>query len=182
MWFFADGCAMLQKEFEEERAEIDEEIRVMEQTLKLKMLVLDAFVPPEHIKLIEDKAYWEAHTDSWTLPGQEFASNNIQREGQGMAPVSASMAGLGVGFRRKDPVAHFARQVPGMLRTLGVAGHSGPATFDPAARTELTPEIQQALVAALTTDTVRVPRDQFFTYQVEKPAAAPKKAAAKKAR
>lgn len=85
----------LEDEFEVEKEDLINTIRELDRQLKLKNLVLDSFIPPHYVEVIESRSQWDPYNDSWVIPGLEYAGNNIERpetrfEGEGH-PASSSL-------------------------------------------------------------------------------------------
>ncbi len=72
--------ADLVDEFELEHDELMATIRDLDRTMKLKNLVLNAFIPPAYVAFIEERAQWNEAGDEWILPSLDFAGNNVQRQ------------------------------------------------------------------------------------------------------
>ena len=69
----------LQKEFQVEREDMADTIRILTQELRLKSFVCDQFIPGDEMAFIEDKAIWNDESDLWDIPKLEMAGNNIRR-------------------------------------------------------------------------------------------------------
>jgi len=57
----------IQHENQGEREEMLSMIRDLRQTLKLKALIMESFVPLKEVQTIQDRAYWDAEEDEWKL-------------------------------------------------------------------------------------------------------------------
>jgi len=64
-----------------EREDMLAMIRDLRQTLKLKSLIMDAFVPSKEVQLIQDRAYWDAEEDEWKLGPRLVDKNRPVRPG-----------------------------------------------------------------------------------------------------
>eukprot|EP00921_Rhytidocystis_pertsovi_P006885 GHVQ01011625.1.p2 GENE.GHVQ01011625.1~~GHVQ01011625.1.p2 ORF type:complete len:572 (-),score=84.72 GHVQ01011625.1:2753-4468(-) len=78
----------LHEEFQQEREDLLQTIRLLTKELKLKNIILTNFVPPTEYQRIESLATWDADEDDWVVPHLQFAGNNTLKE----RPVSASLA------------------------------------------------------------------------------------------
>jgi len=79
----------LDAEFGKEREDMLDTIRDLNRQLKLKQLLLDAFVPPHEAERIEARAVWDEDGDEWSLPALEVAGNRLRLR---RPPSSASPA------------------------------------------------------------------------------------------
>lgn len=68
----------LSEEFQKERADMLDTIRELNKQLKLKQLLLDAFVPREESERIEARAVWDDDADEWGLRKLEISGNRIR--------------------------------------------------------------------------------------------------------
>lgn len=68
----------LSHEFQLERQDLVDTIRVLSQQLKLNNLVLDNFVPLEEQKFIEDLAHWNEDAEEWMVPRPELTGNYVR--------------------------------------------------------------------------------------------------------
>lgn len=67
----------LNAEFETERADLLDTIRVLDKESALKALMIENFIPPEFMSRIESQATWDENKKAWTIPKLEYAGNNI---------------------------------------------------------------------------------------------------------
>lgn len=70
----------MHEEFNLEREDLVDTIRALDRQIKLKHLMVDAFVPPAYVDLIEQSAIWDSVNDRWVIGGLAYAANNIQRQ------------------------------------------------------------------------------------------------------
>eukprot|EP00466_Bigelowiella_natans_P016051 jgi/Bigna1/74774/fgenesh1_pg.31_\ len=70
----------LQDEWEVERVDLVDDIRKLDQKLRLRDLILRHYVPDRWLKKIEDRAHYNEPTDEWVIPGLHYAANNIDHE------------------------------------------------------------------------------------------------------
>ena len=84
-------------EFQREKEELLDSIRLLSQQLKLKELVIDSFVPPEDAKKIEGRAVWDETTETWGLQKPQPEKPQAQAK----RPMSAA------GIRR--PTSDYAK-------------------------------------------------------------------------
>jgi hypothetical protein len=68
----------LATEFQKEREDMLDTIRELNKALKLKQVLLDAFVPREEADRIESRAIWDEEADEWSLMRLELAGNRIR--------------------------------------------------------------------------------------------------------
>eukprot|EP00746_Dinoflagellata_sp_MGD_P163435 gnl/MRDRNA2_/MRDRNA2_91468_c0_seq1.p1 gnl/MRDRNA2_/MRDRNA2_91468_c0~~gnl/MRDRNA2_/MRDRNA2_91468_c0_seq1.p1 ORF type:complete len:785 (+),score=223.52 gnl/MRDRNA2_/MRDRNA2_91468_c0_seq1:99-2453(+) len=59
--------ADIQQEFQEEREDMMSMIRDLRQALKLKIAIMDAFVPQKAVRQTQGRAHWDADADEWVL-------------------------------------------------------------------------------------------------------------------
>lgn len=59
--------ADIQAEFQEEREDMMSMIRDLRQALKLKIAIMDAFVPQKAVRQTQGRAQWDADADEWVL-------------------------------------------------------------------------------------------------------------------
>merc|ERR1719221_213054 len=62
-----------------EREDMLSMIRDLRQTLKLKALIMEAFVPPQEIQSIKERAYWDGEEDEWRLQPMEIDHSTPKR-------------------------------------------------------------------------------------------------------
>jgi hypothetical protein len=67
----------LNADFETERADLLDTIRVLDKESALKALMIENFIPPEFMSRIESQATWDENKKAWTIPKLEYAGNNI---------------------------------------------------------------------------------------------------------
>merc|ERR1719410_217678 len=79
-----------------EREDMLSMIRDLRQTLKLKTLIMEAFVPVKEVQSCQERAYWDAEEDEWRLEPVK-----VDRESR--PPRPASILGL------PRPMSEFAR-------------------------------------------------------------------------
>eukprot|EP00762_Andalucia_godoyi_P002320 ANDGO_07594.mRNA.1 Kinesin-II 95 kDa subunit len=71
----------LQHEFQQEREDMLDTIREYEKQLKLKMLIIDSFIPPEEVAKVERRAEWDEEHSEWIVRKIQLAGNNVRRPG-----------------------------------------------------------------------------------------------------
>lgn len=89
----------LQEEFQTERTDMLDTIRQLTQTLKLKDMIIQHFIPEEVAKNIERRAQFNQEEDQWVVPRLDLTGNALR------APVSRPVAG-----KTRRPETDFARQ------------------------------------------------------------------------
>ncbi len=52
-----------------------ETIRELSKQLKLKLLVINNFIPPEDLSHIERRAEWDQEVGDWTIANVQYAGN-----------------------------------------------------------------------------------------------------------
>ncbi|KAK6972865.1 Kinesin-like protein kif3b [Biomphalaria glabrata] len=92
----------LQEEYTKERQELEQTQMELTRELKLKMLIIENFIPTEDKVKIQNRAFFDEEDDTWKL--KPLANKNA--ETMAKRPVSA------VGNRR--PISEFARVAAGM--------------------------------------------------------------------
>lgn len=70
----------MHEEFALEREDFVDTIRALDRQIKLKHLMVDSFIPPTYVDLIEQSAIWDSVNDRWVIGGLAYAANNIQRQ------------------------------------------------------------------------------------------------------
>lgn len=121
-------------------------IRALDRQIKLKHLVVDAFVPPKYAEMIEQSALWDSVNDRWVIGGLNYAANNIERVDQ-----------------RHDfnPDANYAQYMDNQ-GTRGIG-----ANFDPqGGQQEMTAEMEHRFKAALNND-ASSQKEVFYSYGPE---------------
>ena len=78
--------ADLEAEFQQEREDMLDTIRTLQQQLKLKSLVIDAFIPPEEVNKIMARAHWDEDSEQWLVQRIDHAGN-VHRQRR---PMSAA--------------------------------------------------------------------------------------------
>jgi len=68
----------LQEEFQTERSDLLDTIRLLTQNLKLKDLVISNFIPSEFYEKIERRASWSDNDDAWVVQRVEMSGNQIR--------------------------------------------------------------------------------------------------------
>lgn len=66
------------QEFNREMGEKLDIIRELTQQLKLKMLIIDHFVPPDEAVKIERRAEWNEGEDEWFIPKLDYSGNAVR--------------------------------------------------------------------------------------------------------
>mmetsp|Transcript_17939 Transcript_17939/g.53743 ORF Transcript_17939/g.53743 Transcript_17939/m.53743 type:complete len:766 (-) Transcript_17939:710-3007(-) len=92
-------------EFQREKEDLLESIRMLQDQMQLKDMVIEAFVPPEEVQKVMRRAHWDDEREVWVL---ERLSDVGKREAAALVrrPVSA------VGTRR--PTSSFAKMANAM--------------------------------------------------------------------
>ncbi|KAJ4461593.1 putative kinesin family member 3A [Paratrimastix pyriformis] len=73
-------------EFESERADMLETIRQLQYQLKLKILIINNFIPLHEVEKIEKRAAWDEVEQQWKIPGLTHAGNNVSVPSSCAAP------------------------------------------------------------------------------------------------
>lgn len=68
----------LSEEFQKEREDMLDTIRELNKQLKLKQLLLEAFVPLQDIERLESRAIWDEGADEWSIMRYELAGNRMR--------------------------------------------------------------------------------------------------------
>ena len=76
-----------QEEFQNERTDLLDTIRLLTQNLKLKDLVISNFVPSEYCQKIERKATWSDDDDAWVIQRAEMSGNQIRNRSNRSLPL-----------------------------------------------------------------------------------------------
>lgn len=107
----------LTEEAAKEREDLLDTIRDLNKQLKLKAILLEAFVPPHEIEKIEARAAWDEDADEWVVSGLDIAGNRlrVRRPLSSTAPATevlllgADGAGGGVSMAEARPMSVYAR-------------------------------------------------------------------------
>lgn len=82
----------LTEENSREREDLVDTIRELRQENKRNQLVLDYFIPPDIVEMLNRKAVWDEKSDAWIIPRKNLVGNGMR----GRRPVSAT------GLRRPE--------------------------------------------------------------------------------
>ncbi|MEW5311561.1 MAG: hypothetical protein WDW38_003270 [Sanguina aurantia] len=94
------------KEFQREKEDLLSSVRMLQDQMQLKDMVIEAFIPPEEVQKVMKRAHWDDEREVWVLERlsdlgkREVAAGNVKR------PVSAS------GQRR--PTSEFSKLASAM--------------------------------------------------------------------
>lgn len=70
----------MQNENIQERQDHERMLEHIARELKLRHLILESFVPPEELKKLEDRAYFNEESDAWQMrPAASFPSGNEKK-------------------------------------------------------------------------------------------------------
>lgn len=142
--------------------------------MKVKDLILEYFVPALYQEFLETHAQWDDEIDQWRLPALEFAGNNIavQNMESGSEISSRPSTAASTSMRKVRPVSQ--RRVSELVRGMGLRPMADPLDFvdggwdpeDPmSVMPPVTPDMQQAVHAALEADDVPInTEDAYYTY------------------
>ncbi|PNH06269.1 Kinesin-II subunit [Tetrabaena socialis] len=89
------------KEFQREKEDLLESIRMLQDQMQLKDMVIEAFIPPEEVQKVMKRAHWDDEREVWVLERLSDIGKRETASGQSRRPVSAS------GQRR--PTSDFAK-------------------------------------------------------------------------
>jgi len=123
----------LQEEFDLERNDLLDTIRSLDRQIKLKALIMEEFIPPPAAALIESHATYDHGQDAWSIPGVEYAGNNVQRSemmfggggaagGGGLGLMMGGGGGGGTPAKRSFKRDAYVHLSPGMAAAGGGAG------------------------------------------------------------
>jgi kinesin family protein 3/17 len=76
----------MQKERERQTQDMMDNIRQLSRELRLHMLVIDSFIPPEFQDQIEQRAQWDEASGEWQVPGVAYTGNSMSRT----APIATT--------------------------------------------------------------------------------------------
>eukprot|EP00047_Mylnosiga_fluctuans_P024708 m.168525 g.168525 ORF g.168525 m.168525 type:complete len:760 (-) comp9910_c1_seq9:718-2997(-) len=84
----------LKRERQQQMDELLDAVKLLSKELRLCMMVIDSFIPPEYQEQIEATAVWHEDIGDWELPGLAYAGNSMatstyQEQNQPAAPVVA---------------------------------------------------------------------------------------------
>ncbi|KAJ0406462.1 hypothetical protein ATCC90586_000303 [Pythium insidiosum] len=136
----------LEKAHGREREDLLDTIRELTAQLKLKTLVLDYFMPPDAVALLEARARWNDDEDNYSLDRLELAGNTLRPR---QRPPSAS------GLRRPETSSDKSRKKPAGAGT--TAGGFVPVVDDDPAGLNEDDEISRA-------EEMELARNPFFVY------------------
>lgn len=68
----------LQKEFQQEREDMLENIRELRKEVKLVQITIENFIPMEHYQQIVERAQYDDSTDEWVISNIDLAGNRIR--------------------------------------------------------------------------------------------------------
>jgi len=68
----------LQKEFQQEREDMLENIRELRKEVKLVQITIENFIPMEHYQQIVERAQYDESTDEWVISNIDIAGNRIR--------------------------------------------------------------------------------------------------------
>eukprot|EP00892_Ulva_mutabilis_P004653 jgi/Ulvmu1/255/UM001_0259.1 len=117
----------LRKEFQAEKEEILDGIREMTRDIKLKDLIIAAFIPPIFQEKIVQHAEWDEYESSWAIGAMEYAGNALRAQ-RDMAV--AQQAHIKATYGDPDPAVEqddvfFTYQEVEELQKPQAQGHSG---------------------------------------------------------
>ena len=69
----------LQAEQQREMEGLLDNVRQLTRDLRLQMLVIDAFTPPEYQSIIEDNVHWNEDIGEWQLKCVAYTGNNMRK-------------------------------------------------------------------------------------------------------
>eukprot|EP00898_Chlorokybus_atmophyticus_P006255 jgi/Chlat1/6630/Chrsp482S00879 len=98
----------MNEEFQQEREDMLDTIRELTQQLKLKSIVVEAFVPPEEAAKIARRARWDDERQEWHIIGLEHAgnkSNNMRMQRPMSEYARIASAGGNPRFRADNVLA-----------------------------------------------------------------------------
>ncbi|XP_074651128.1 kinesin-like protein KIF3A [Tubulanus polymorphus] len=72
--------ADVQQEHQREMEGLLENIRELTRELKLQMLTIDAFIPPEYQEMIEQYVHWNEDIGEWQLKCVAYTGNNMRKQ------------------------------------------------------------------------------------------------------
>jgi hypothetical protein len=132
-----EDLKLLQEEFDMEREDLVDTIRALDKQMKLKQLVIDTFLPPEVFSQLDGLKHWDNFNDQWSLPGLQFAGNNVPRLEPQSLPFRFMPAGPS-GFNVGGNAGGFMHGLAGG----GLGGHPG-AQYDGSTypQQDLAPEV-----------------------------------------
>ncbi|ELU08954.1 hypothetical protein CAPTEDRAFT_178367 [Capitella teleta] len=72
--------ADLQQEHQREMEGLLENVRQLSRELRLQMIMIDSFIPPEYLEMIEQYAHWSEDTGEWQLKCVAYTGNNMRKQ------------------------------------------------------------------------------------------------------
>ena len=67
-------------------------VRQLTRELRLQMLLIDAFIPPDHQELIERNVAWSEDIGEWQLKCVAYTGNNMRKRSPGRDEAAARAA------------------------------------------------------------------------------------------
>ena len=67
----------INEEFQRERTDLLDTIRDLTKQLKLMILTVNHFIPPEELARIERRSAWDDETAEWKITHVQYAGNNV---------------------------------------------------------------------------------------------------------
>lgn len=109
------------EEFNRDRRDLEDTQQQLLKELKLKMLLIDNFIPPADKKKLVSRAVYDEEEDSWSLPAVNPLTGACSGSAIMKRPVSAA------GARR--PMSEYARSQSGHRLAAGPAGSAAALRF-----------------------------------------------------
>ncbi|KAI9363505.1 P-loop containing nucleoside triphosphate hydrolase protein [Zopfochytrium polystomum] len=98
----------LQQEHQREREDLLDTVRELTRELKLRMVVMEAFIPEEAIQMLEESADYDEAAEKWRIPHIAHAGNNIMGK---RSLVSGEVVGKMLHRQHESHVAHRSAEV-----------------------------------------------------------------------
>ena len=97
----------LQGEFQREREDMVDTIRVLTRQLKLKSLSASQFIPAEELDFLEKRAVWNEEDDEFSLPKLELSGNFLRSKAK-----KTELARMGKSAYRQEEIVNLDIELP----------------------------------------------------------------------
>lgn len=100
----------LQGEFQREREDMIDTIRVLTRQLKLKSLCIEQFIPTQEVAILEKRAIWSEENDEFSLPKLELSGNQLRAKAS--SKRNTELGRMGKGAYRQEDIVNLDIELP----------------------------------------------------------------------
>ena len=100
----------LQGEFQREREDMIDTIRVLTRQLKLKSLCIEQFIPTQEVAILEKRAIWSEENDEFSLPKLELSGNQLRSKAS--SKRNTELGRIGKGAYRQEDIVNLDIELP----------------------------------------------------------------------